>query len=65
MVDIRLLDVECGMLLADEDQEVYMCLERSGDEFTSYCSADEENWFTCEPRKIQFQDLMMNWSDFV
>jgi tetratricopeptide (TPR) repeat protein/regulation of enolase protein 1 (concanavalin A-like superfamily) len=45
-----------GILSADRYQEVYLRLERIGDEFTSYCSADGENWLTCGKMKLPMDD---------
>jgi regulation of enolase protein 1 (concanavalin A-like superfamily) len=45
-----------GMLVADEDQEAYLRLERIGDEFTSYCSADGKNWLTCGKMTLPMDD---------
>jgi len=36
-----------GRGLLPSSGETSLRLEHSGDEFTSYCSADGENWFTC------------------
>ena len=44
------------MLLADKDQGVHLRLERSGGEFTSYCSIDGENWFTCGKMTLPMED---------
>jgi regulation of enolase protein 1 (concanavalin A-like superfamily) len=45
-VDGKYQIVGRGMSYEDND-ETYLRLERSGDQFTSYCSIDGENWFTC------------------
>ena len=42
-----------GLLQADE---VYLRLERSGDEFTSYCSVDGQNWLTCGKMILPIDD---------
>ena len=36
-----------AMLVADKRQEIHLRLERSGDEFASYCSTDGKNWMVC------------------
>jgi len=43
-------------LLPSDNEETYLRLERSGDEFTSYCSIDGENWFTCGKMALTMKD---------
>jgi len=45
-----------GMLLADEDQEVHLRLEHLGNEFSAYCSTDEQNWSTCGKMILPMDD---------
>jgi class 3 adenylate cyclase/tetratricopeptide (TPR) repeat protein len=45
-----------GLLPASENDETYLRLERSGDEFTSYCSVNGENWFTCGKMTLPMED---------
>ena len=45
-----------GLLPASENDETYLRLERSEDEFTSYCSVDGENWFTCGKITLPMED---------
>jgi tetratricopeptide (TPR) repeat protein/regulation of enolase protein 1 (concanavalin A-like superfamily) len=45
-----------GLLPPSENDETYLRLERSGDEFTSYCSVDGENWFTCGKMTFPLED---------
>ena len=43
-----------GLLPVEDDDEVYLRLERSGDEFSAYCSTDGENWLTCGTMNYQW-----------
>ncbi len=45
-----------GLLKAEGNEEVHLRLERSGDEFTSYCSTDGESWFTCGRMTLPMED---------
>ena len=45
-----------GLLPASDGNETYLRLERSEDEFTSYCSIDGENWFTCGKMILPLED---------
>ena len=45
-----------GLLPASDNDETYLRLERSGDEFASYCSIDGENWFTCGKMTLPMED---------
>jgi len=45
-----------GLIQTDENEEIHLRLERSGDEFSGYCSADGENWFTCGKMTLPIDD---------
>jgi tetratricopeptide (TPR) repeat protein/regulation of enolase protein 1 (concanavalin A-like superfamily) len=45
-----------GLLQVEDDNEVHLRVERSGDEFTSYCSTDGENWLTCGKMILPMDD---------
>jgi len=45
-----------GLLPESENNETYLRLERSGDEFTSYCNIDGENWLTCGKMTLPMED---------
>ncbi|MEK7397959.1 MAG: DUF1349 domain-containing protein, partial [Candidatus Poribacteria bacterium] len=45
-----------GLLPTSDNDETYLRLERSGDEFSSYCSVDGENWFTCGKMTLPMED---------
>ncbi|MDQ1329719.1 MAG: hypothetical protein QG641_3011, partial [Candidatus Poribacteria bacterium] len=45
-----------GLLPASQNDETYLRLERSGDEFKSYCSIDGKNWFTCGKMILPMED---------
>ncbi|MCX6113383.1 MAG: DUF1349 domain-containing protein, partial [Proteobacteria bacterium] len=50
------IDKGRGFLPTNDNNETYLRLERSGDEFTSYCSIDGENWFTCGKITLPMED---------
>jgi len=45
-----------GLLHRQTLQTTYLRLERSGDEFSAYCSEDGERWFTCGMVTLPLED---------
>jgi class 3 adenylate cyclase/tetratricopeptide (TPR) repeat protein len=45
-----------GLLSGGGDGEVYLRLERAGDQFSAYCSVDGENWLTCGKLALPLDD---------
>ncbi len=45
-----------GFLPVDNDVELHLRLERAGDQFSSYCSIDGENWLTCGKMTLPMED---------
>jgi class 3 adenylate cyclase/tetratricopeptide (TPR) repeat protein/regulation of enolase protein 1 (concanavalin A-like superfamily) len=45
-----------GFIPLEGNEGTYLRLERSGDELTSYCSTDGENWFTCGKAILPIED---------
>ena len=42
--------------LPESADSTYIRLERSGDEFSAYCSIDKENWLTCGKLNMKVDD---------
>jgi hypothetical protein len=45
-----------GFLSGDVDEEIHLRLERSGEEFSAYCSTDGKNWLTCGTMTLPMED---------
>jgi regulation of enolase protein 1 (concanavalin A-like superfamily) len=45
-----------GLLRVEDNEEVHLRLERSGDEFTAHCSVDGQNWLTCGKMTLPMED---------
>ena len=55
-LDMKIQHAGRGILSAQDNEEVYLRLERRGNVFTSYCSVDGENWFTCGKMTLPIED---------
>jgi len=45
-----------GLLSGDADEGFHLRLERAGEQFSAYCSLDEENWLTCGQLTLSVDD---------